>query len=115
MSLKIEDLACSHCGKNGTIHSWFEKLDMIFYFMGWKANRLLSGYRCEAHERAVGGTGRNHPKGFAADVRVSPGAELKEFMAVVFSRDVRRLIVYPGRGFVHIDDNPDRPEGLWFG
>lgn len=108
-----DEFACKcGCGKVEMVPAFVDKVDDIFTFLGWDNDRLLSGYRCPSHEKAIGGTGSNHPKGFAVDVAVMTGQELKEFLRACFWKDIRRVLIYKGRGFCHIDDNMDKPESV---
>jgi len=114
-SLSIDDLKCSCCGKNGTTEEWYDKMEVLFWLMGWDKNRISSSYRCYEHDKKIGGGGVNHPGGFATDVYVKPGDELKQFIKQCLGMDVRRMFLYPKRGFVHIDDNFKKPESINFG
>ena len=38
---------------------------------------VTSGYRCTAYEAAIGGSGKNHPKGMAVDINTSKAAASK--------------------------------------
>lgn len=66
--------------------------------------RISSGYRCEALNRAIGGSGASqHCKGQAADISV-PGRSLAEvFNWIQAHADYDQLIrEFPPRGWVHV-------------
>ena len=70
---------------------------------------VLSGYRCAAHNRAVGGASNSqHIRGKAADIQIS-GLSVREMydLAVQVPDFVRGGIgVYPEEGFIHVDARP---------
>ncbi len=68
-----------------------------------KSVRINSGYRCEKHNSAVGGTsGSRHQTGQAADIVVT-GVATKEVAAYLQSIGAKGIIRYVTKKFVHID------------
>ena len=64
---------------------------------------INSGYRCEVHNREVGGVIRSlHKVGQAADVRV-PASEQERFRDLALSCGFSRAISYGNRHFIHIE------------
>jgi len=64
---------------------------------------ISSGYRCPFHNEAVGGKPHSyHLLGMAADI-VVPHFSPVELGRVAFEAGAPTVIVYPSRGFVHID------------
>lgn len=66
-----EEVRCKHCGKlprrvKENLIIVAHKLDPIREIVGVPFV-VTSGYRCWEHERAIGGSGHNHPYGFAID------------------------------------------------
>lgn len=88
------------------------KINDIFVLLNWSNDRILSAYRCDSHEKTVGGTGKNHPKGFAIDVAFMEGKELKELLAACFWKGIRRVLIYQDRKFCHLDDNMNKSETI---
>ena len=67
-----------------------------------KALILNSGYRCEIHNRDVGGVENSlHKVGQAADVRV-PEAEHEKFRALALECGFTKTISYRSKNFVHV-------------
>ena len=63
---------------------------------------INSGYRCEIHNREVGGVIRSlHKVGQAADVRV-PNAEHEKFRALALESGFTKVLFYGSKNFVHI-------------
>ena len=81
-----------------------------------KPVRINSGYRCSAHNRAVGGaTGSRHTKGQAADISVS-GVEPKEVAKFAESIGVKGIGLYSSNSdgyFCHIDTRENK--FFWLG
>ena len=64
---------------------------------------ITSGYRCELHNREVGGVKQSlHKVGQAADVRV-PASEQERFRDLALSCGFSRAISYGNRHFIHIE------------
>ena len=80
---------------------------------------VTSGHRCAAHDKAVGGSGANHPKGLAADVmplgRTFTQAEKLALVCAAERVGIRRIVVYRAhvKSHIHLDDNPDLTPGLF--
>ncbi len=63
---------------------------------------INSGYRCEIHNRAVGGVMRSHHRiGQAADVRVT-AKEQERFCELAARHGFGKIISYPTRNFIHL-------------
>jgi len=72
--------------------------------------RPTSAYRCQHHNKAVGGVEDSaHTKGLASDIHIPDSTlrylYMREFMKV-FSR------IGMGVGFIHVDIDPDKPQNL---
>lgn len=64
---------------------------------------ITSGYRCDLHNREVGGVIRSlHKVGQAADVRV-PGTEHGKFRALALGCGFTKVLCYGSKNFVHIE------------
>ena len=70
------ELACRCCGKFGPkdgaeIRTTAQFLERVRVYLGNRAIHVNSGYRCPAHNAAVGGEVNSfHMRGFAADITV---------------------------------------------
>jgi uncharacterized protein YcbK (DUF882 family) len=63
---------------------------------------ITSGYRCESHNREVGGVEKSlHLRGQAADVAV-PARMQSAFIALAQKIGFDQTIAYPARNFVHL-------------
>ena len=68
---------------------------------------ITSGYRCETHNKAVGGVIRSgHTQGEAADVRAFEGTEVFCVVRALFAAGFRRIGV-GSDAFVHVDVKED--------
>ena len=64
---------------------------------------INSGYRCERHNKEVGGARLSlHRRGMAADVRVAE-KDHPHFCALALEAGFTRALPYGGRGFVHLE------------
>ena len=65
---------------------------------------INSGYRCDKHNKEVGGSSNSqHVKGNAADIRIK-GLSIEQMYKLVRSFPVFKGIgIYPEQGFVHVD------------
>jgi uncharacterized protein YcbK (DUF882 family) len=101
---KIDEFDCPHCGKNWIDISLIRRLDALREEYGSPIT-VTSGYRCEAHNKAVGGVKvSEHTRGRGADVSGKDLDKLyelcqKHFKAVGDGR---------AKGFVHVDLRDDK-------
>ena len=74
---------------------------------------INSACRCEAHNKAEGGSPKSqHLQGKAADVRVPPGHSVSSIAFHAESIDAFRrggIGKYPNKGFVHLDVRANGP------
>lgn len=110
--LKEDEFNCSCCGQNKMNAAFLEML----YCARLKAKVpfiINSGYRCEAHNKAVGGSvNSSHMKGLAVDIKaVSDAVRWKIIIALIMAGFTRIGIRYD---FIHVDLDMDKnPERLW--
>ncbi len=64
------DFECPDCKRAKMDDDFLFMLDFLRFQVG-KPMWINSGYRCDKHEAAVGGSGANHPEGKAVDIRSS--------------------------------------------
>lgn len=108
----VKELACSHCNVNGMQQPMLEKLDLFRVRWG-KPLVLTSAYRCEFHNKAIGGAPNSqHVKGLAVDVTWSSytGKEKAALLKLAME-------IFTGIGlhkqFLHVDDRPGE-QLVWF-
>ncbi|MDB4312071.1 D-Ala-D-Ala carboxypeptidase family metallohydrolase [bacterium] len=65
--LQRSEFACSCCGEENMQPKFMDALYDLRIDLKTPFN-ITSGYRCDAHEKQVGGSGSNHPKGLAVDI-----------------------------------------------
>lgn len=104
------ELGCRHCGRIFMDPGFMRRLEDLRADHG-RAMPVTSGYRCPAHDAAIGGRGA-HPTGHAVDVRVSGEDAFR--LVTLAARHGMTGIGVQQRGdvqtrFVHLDDlGPDR-------
>lgn len=107
---KCDDPNCPRLMFNPEFLKKLNRMREIYYQLPLA---VTSGYRCAKHDKAVGGSGKNHPLGLAIDVLASKGADLMDIILAAHAVGIRRVVVYHNKPHVHIDDNPDLPRGLF--
>ena len=108
---KKSEMVCSHCGIENMSHEFMRRLDFIRETYG-KPMVVTSGYRCDVHDRAIGGKG-NHPTGEAADILVNKGEDMWDFVSACIAANIPRIVLYKSKPHVHIDIVPNRPKGVF--
>lgn len=96
---KIDEFDCSCCGKNWVNPALIKELDKVRTELGLPI-KVVSGYRCPAHNKAVGGVkDSQHVLGQAADITCSDLEKLWEILPKYFQA------IGDGRakGFIHVD------------
>lgn len=116
---KVREMACRHCGSlgPGIDVELLRRLERLREKLGGIPLIVNSGYRCEEHNRAVGGAENSlHRFGYAADIR-SPKATPAEIREAALELDFPGVAQY--KSFVHVDTRPLywqppfwRPEGI---
>ena len=109
---KIEEFACSCCGKNKIDPQFVKKLD--------EARRLAkipfiitSGYRCEKHNKEVGGKADSaHLKGVAADISCQTSTSRYLIVNALIRAGFNRIGI--AKDFIHCDIDKDKlQEVIW--
>lgn len=63
------EFACRHCGQVKVATNLLESLEILRAIKGGRPLKIVSGYRCPVHNRAVGGANLSrHLIGDAADI-----------------------------------------------
>jgi zinc D-Ala-D-Ala carboxypeptidase len=107
------EMACRHCGRLCMDPGFMRRLELLRGEFG-RPMPVSSGYRCPAHDGAIGGAGV-HPTGHAVDVRLH-GESAYRLVALAIRRGFTGIGLnqrgpVAGR-FVHLDDCPrggDKP------
>lgn len=110
----IDEFRCKCCGEAKMDEDFLRLLDRAREIAGVPFI-ITSGYRCEKHNRAVGGVPTSaHVKGLAADIKTAPLDSRARF------RIVESLIVMGctrigiGKDFIHVDvDETKDPKVMW--
>lgn len=103
---KLSEFACKCCGRIDMQKSTLDMLEQAreianipFY--------ITSGYRCEAHNRAVGGVqNSSHTLGYAADIKCNQETQ-KNILEAVKKAGFQRIGV--SNSFIHVDNDPSKP------
>lgn len=104
-----DEMKCKCCGKLLIDTEFKEKLNIARELAGFPF-LVDSGYRCEAHNKAVGSTSTNHTIGRAADIKCSAGRKRYEIIRAMISAGMLGIGVGPD--YVHCDTNRTTP-ALW--
>jgi len=101
----VADEFVCHCGcgrgEEEMNPDFLRKLDLVRGLYG-KPLRITSGYRCEEHDKAVGGKG-NHPLGLAADLLVPDPQDRVRIVEACAKAGIERILVYKDKPHVHVD------------
>ena len=97
-----DEFACPCCGVVLAQSELVEKLENLRRIAGGPVV-ITSGYRCPAHNKAVGGVENSyHTRGMAADIfvcAISP----RQLAEMAEQAGFDGIGVYPEQGFVHVD------------
>ena len=114
-NFKVSEFACKCCGGNHIDQRVLDMAQTIRDELGVPV-RVNSGYRCEEHNRRVGGVkGSKHTKGLAADLSCSKGSKVmfdtvKKLHSEGKLPNLDYCIRY--KSFIHIDCG-GRRKSLW--
>ncbi|AEF94487.1 Peptidase M15A [Desulfotomaculum nigrificans CO-1-SRB] len=101
------ELACRCCGRLLVQSELVHKLETLRQLVK-KPVLVNSGYRCPAHNRAVGGAVNSyHLKGMAADIHV-PGLAVVELSRLAEQAGFNGIGTYPKQSFLHVDVRGNR-------
>lgn len=106
-----EELQCPCCRGLVVVPSFVDFLESVRKSYN-RPMRISSAYRCEKHNRAVGGSVTSaHLSGRAVDVVVDSSLERIELIKAATRHDVRGLGL--AKNFIHLDTLPSRT-AAWF-
>lgn len=103
----LDEFRCKCCGKAEMDNELLETLDAIRDELGLSM-RVVSGFRCEDHNAAVGGSRNSfHLRGKAADIAAPSGTPYRDKLLTIAGRmGVGGVGLYAD--FVHLDVGPRR-------
>lgn len=110
MPFTQNDFACRcGCGQNNIQADAVILINAIETRHGQQLT-INSGYRCPAHNRAVGGTDNSqHVAGRAADITSNDFSALQTLCTAMWNENqIGGLGIYIGRRFVHVDTGNHR-------
>jgi len=103
LNFKVREFICPCCGEEGV------KDDLVFHLQ--MAHDMLpihrvmiitSGYRCEKHNKEVGGKETSsHPKGVAADIKCEDSTFRFLLVNALLKVGFKRIGI--GKDFIHVD------------
>lgn len=105
---KIEEFKCKcGCGRAEMMPSTLEKLEKARELANTPF-KINSGYRCDAHNRAVGGKSEGaHTNGYAVDIAASVSPSRYEIVKALIQVGFNRVGI--ADSFIHADDDPSKP------
>ena len=99
----LREFECGCCQRVKLSPTLVMRLEELRWLWG-RPLVVTSGYRCETHNKAVGGVENSrHTQGTAADIRV-PESEQGNFYALAKRCGFTRIIRYESRNFVHLEE-----------
>ncbi len=106
---KFEDFNCSCCGFNNIDLNFVAKLEDMRIEIGLPFV-ILSGCRCEKHNKEVGGEPDSaHLKGLAGDIAIPDSGMRNTFIETSYKYFKRRGI---GKIFIHVDSDETLPQNV---
>ena len=111
-NFKPSEFDCPDCGSNLMDTVFLDKIDFAREVAGVPFN-INSGFRCEAHNRAVGGSSTSsHPLGLACDIAARDSRSRFKIIDGLIRAGIKRIGI--AKTFIHADDDPDKgPEVAW--
>lgn len=111
---KEREFACKCCGEFEESETLINKLIKAREIAGVPFV-INSGYRCEYHNKNVGGVkGSSHTKGYAADIAVTSNAKRHAILTALIEAGFNRIGIY--NSFIHVDVDPTKPSNtIWYG
>ena len=110
-----DEFACPCCKLSKINVEFADKLDAAREKSGIPF-RVTSGYRCQKHNRAVGGKPDSaHTRGYAADIVAATSRERYLIIKALLDVGFNRIGIDVKRGFIHVDCDPDKTENLIWG
>lgn len=108
----LEEFRCPCCGENKTDILFIERLDHAREHTDIPF-KILSGYRCEKHNKEVGGViDSAHTKGLAADIACTNSYQRWKIIDALKLVGFRRIGI--AKTFIHVDEDMSKPlDVIW--
>ncbi len=107
---RAEEFVCKHCGKVIIESQLIEILERLREHLR-KPVIITNAYRCEGHNRAIGGVPNSaHVRGYAVDVKVLSSQTRYKVIKFLMGEGVSRIGV--GEDFIHFDLDPEKPKNV---
>ena len=105
----LSEFQCRHCKQVKLDPRLVYLLQVLRTEIG-KPIHITSGFRCDTHNRNVGGAlDSYHVKGMAADVAIAPtGLTASKLLEACNKVGFTGIGVYSDQGFIHVDVRPGR-------
>lgn len=76
---------------------------------------ITSAYRCEEHNRNVGGTSNSaHLRGYAVDIKIRSSSDAMKILKALISVGFNRIGYNSSTKFFHVDNDPTLPPEVFF-
>jgi uncharacterized protein YcbK (DUF882 family) len=109
----LDEFACKCCGANETTQHFVDRLNRCRIEAGIPFN-INSGYRCQEHNREVGGSISSAHLQEAADIAATNSKERFLIIRALVLEGFTRIGVYKDDEFIHVDPSQDNPDlVLW--
>ena len=106
----LKEFNCPCCGENKISLEFVYLLDQARKIAGIPF-KITSGYRCEKHNREIGGKEDSaHVKGFAADIACNSSKARFKIEKALFLVGFNRI--GEDDDFIHVDCCPDKPKNV---
>lgn len=105
---KAKEFQCKcGCNTNEMNQEFVDKLTLAREIAGIPFV-ITSGYRCPAHNKAVGGVaGSSHTTGYAADISAATGEQKFKIVQALITAGFTRVGI--AKSFIHVDSDPKKP------
>jgi len=108
-----KELACKHCSECEMDEEFMEYLVKAREISKVKYS-ISSGYRCNAHDKNVGGKG-NHTTGRAVDITFFNGENAFNILYGLIQAGFQRIGISFSGKFIHADMVEDKPSPSFWG
>ena len=111
------ELSCKHCGQLINVPSHVARRQRMREIYG-KPISPTSSYRCRNHPDELSKTPEkqetaSHPKGYADDIPAPTSGERMALAGAAYEAGFRRIGINVEKGFIHVDDDPDKLPALF--
>jgi len=104
------EFECKCCGEVVLDNSFVQTLDLARTLASIPFT-ITSGYRCEAHNKAVGGKPTSsHTIGKASDIKVSGSRERFYILSALVDAGFSRIGI--GSNFIHVDNDNNKADSV---